>query len=556
MATMATCTATRFSRRRSAATTAAQACALAMGAWLVPAAYAQPPLYRDATITHVPRDLAGPCMDAAAGDADGDGDLDLVLAMEFQPNILLLNDGHGVFSDGSDRLPRTMHDSEDVAFADFDGDGDLDLVLVSEDDEKDELYSNDGNGHYSDVSTRLGTEEVSNALAVLDLDGDGAPDLLIGSVGIKRVLMNDGHGLFRDETQSRWPQTDESRTQDLELADVDGDGDLDVLVANEGQNQLYLNDHGRLVDATAARLPARNDESREIRAADVDRDGDLDLLVANVSFGMQESAQDYLLLNDGGGRFTTAEHDRYPEDARSNFTVQAVDLDHDGDLDVILPATTFPRRDARVMVLYTDAAGRAAVASVQNVDLRDVDGDGAADLVATDGDREIVFRAERQRFVLSGAGAATTSTFDDVDIDGDGKIDIAAANLALGELQTGSQQGVLGDLQVADVDRDGDIDVIVSGATALEPAGDYLVLLNDGAGRFAPAPPGAILPAESTGNGFDVEVADFDGDGVADLFLCNRAGIPSPAAAAARSGGVQRLLLGILPTSSETSPRP
>lgn len=120
-------------------TTTAAAC-------IATAAGAQGPLYRDVTATHLPAGLAGPCMNAAAGDADGDGDLDLALAMEFQPNILLLNDGAGVFANGSDRLPRSRHDSEDVAFADFDADGDLDLVLVSEDDRKDELYLNDAAG--------------------------------------------------------------------------------------------------------------------------------------------------------------------------------------------------------------------------------------------------------------------------------------------------------------------------------------------------------------------------------------------------------------------------
>src|SRR6185436_2094542 len=89
------------------------------------------PLYMDATATHLPAGIAGPCMNAAAGDADGDGDLDLALAMEFEPKVLLLNDGAGRFNDASAQLPRTIHDSEDVAFADFDADGDPDLVFVS-----------------------------------------------------------------------------------------------------------------------------------------------------------------------------------------------------------------------------------------------------------------------------------------------------------------------------------------------------------------------------------------------------------------------------------------
>jgi hypothetical protein len=220
---------------------AAKLLSFAGGVAAAAAAAAQSPLYRDVTATHLPDGIAGPCMDAAAGDVDGDGDLDLALAMEFQTNILLLNDGKGVFADVSPRLPRTTHDSEDVAFADFDRDGDLDLVLVSEDDRKDELYLNDG-GRFSDASDRLVPDDVSNALVVLDLNGDGAPDVLTGNIGIDRALINDGRGFFSDETARLWPQGGgESRTQDLETADVDGDGDLDVLVANEGQDQLYLN---------------------------------------------------------------------------------------------------------------------------------------------------------------------------------------------------------------------------------------------------------------------------------------------------------------------------
>src|SRR5690606_9759970 len=146
----------------------------------------------------------------------------------------------------------------------------------------------------------------------MDLDGDGIPDLLTGNIGLDRVLISDGSGGFRDETELRWQQDGMSRTQDLELADVDGDGDLDVLVANEGQNQLFLNEGGVLVDATTSNLPIRNDETREIRAGDVDADGDLDLLVANVQFGMRESPEDYLLYNDGTGVFGTAPGSAFP----------------------------------------------------------------------------------------------------------------------------------------------------------------------------------------------------------------------------------------------------
>jgi hypothetical protein len=549
--------------------------ATAAAAAMAVTATAQTASYREVTATHLPPGLAGPCMDAAAADADGDGDLDLALAMEFQPNVLLLNDGSGAFADGSDRLPRTVHDSEDVAFADFDGDGDLDLAFVSEDDRTDELYLNDGAGRFTDASSRLSTHDVSNALAVLDLDADGAPDLLIGSVGTDRVLVNDGRGRFRDETAARWPQDGDSRTQDLELVDVDGDGDLDVAVGNEGQNQLYLNRDGRLVDVTESRLPQRADETREIRAADVDGDGDFDLLVANVRFLMSDAPQDYLLLNDGSGVFTSADRARFPEDARSNFTVQVVDLDRDGDPDVLAPSTVFARAASEFLVLFTDASGHAAVARAPDFDVRDTDGDGDLDVLVRDGDRSYVFENDGGRLLsAAGQGAwADTTVLEDVDIDDDGKPDAATSNIPLTEVSSRRSGGAAAqasepaaqtqaaeaadaggaepaiqarafEIQPVDVDRDGDVDVLVRRTWYMEAsAGNYLALLNDGSGRFEAAAPGTVLPATADGNGFDIEVADFNGDGIADLFLCNRASIPEPSAAAS-SGGLQRLLFG------------
>jgi len=505
------------------------------------AAVAAQPLYRDVTAGNLPADIAGACMNAAAGDADGDGDLDLALAMEFQPKVLLLNDGTARFANASSRLPRTIHDSEDVAFADFDRDGDLDLVFVSEDDRTDELFINDGSARFSDASGRLATDDVTNALAILDLNGDGAPDLLTGNIGTDRALISDGRGGFRDETAERWAQDGESRTQDLEIADVDGDGDLDVLVGNEGQNQLFLNEKGRLFDATARSLPARSDETRKIRAADVDGDGDLDLVVANVSFGMHESPRDYLLLNDGSGVFTAADPTRFPEDARSDFTIQVVDLDRDGDVDVLAPSTVFPVVENDVLLFVTDDSGRTLVVRTDNFDMKDVDADGDLDAIALVGDRTRTFRNENGRFVAAAGDVLDGVTgVEDQDSDGDGKPDIATADILLHAGAAAGERGRATSVTVVDLDRDGDVDAIVPVTLLMNGVGDYLALLNDGSGRFTAAAPGTVLPPGADGNGFDVEVADFDGDGVADLFLCNRASTRQ----AAISGGVQRLLLG------------
>ena len=359
--------------------------------------FAQEPLFTDVTATHLPP-LPPECMAAAVGDADGDGDPDMALAIERQPNVLILNDGTGVFVNVSERLPRTIHDSEDTEFIDVDADGDMDLVFASEDSAQNELYLNDGEAGFSDASDRLPLEGRSNALATLDVNGDGAPDLLIGNYGAEGVMLNDGRGNFSDGTEAYWPVSG-GDTQDIELADVDGDGDQDVLVANEGQNHLYLNEGGRLLDATAERLPQRDDESREYRAFDADGDGDLDLVVVNIQLLYEWPRQDYLLLNDGTGTFVEADADSLPDGSRDHFTVQVADLDTDGDEDILLPGSTF----------------------------------------------------------------------------------------------TGD-------------------------------SGDYRVLLNDGTGRFADVPAATILPpsVNDNGIGFDIRVADFNLDGRDDLFLCNR----------------------------------
>ncbi|MGD2168230.1 MAG: VCBS repeat-containing protein [Gammaproteobacteria bacterium] len=382
------------------------------------AAAAQDPLYRDETALRLPAALAGQCMDAATGDIDGDGDLDLALAMEFRSNLILLNDGSGYFSLAENALPASRHDSEDVEFADFDRDGDLDLVFVSEDDRTDELFLNVGNGRFSDAGSRLPVAHVSNALAVTDVDGDGFPDLLTGNIGINRVLINDGGAAFIDRTAEFWPQDGGSNTQDLELADVDADGDLDIIVGNEGRNQIYFNVDGVFLDMTESNLPERIDETREIRAADLDGDSAPDLVVANVSFVMNAAPIDYVLFNDGAGRFVLSTK-ALPEDGRNNFTIQAVDLDRDEDLDLLVPDSSF-------------AASRNA-----------------------------------------------------------------------------------------------------SG---------FLALLNDGSGGFSEAESGRIIAPEIHGNGFDIEVADLNSDGSADLFLCNRASSPE-SEMAIHTGGLQQLLI-------------
>ena len=107
---------------------------------------------------------------------------------------------------------------------------------------------------------------------------------------------------FADETGARLPALEDDTARIIPV-DVDQDDDLDLFVAEFGpnvvQNRLWINDgRGRFTDETAARLPAIDDFTNDADAADIDGDGDLDIVVAD---GFDDDS--YLLENDGAGHF-------------------------------------------------------------------------------------------------------------------------------------------------------------------------------------------------------------------------------------------------------------
>lgn len=281
-------------------------------------------------------------MDVRAADLDGDNDLDIILANEFQPNTILLNDGTGTFTNGTaGNLPQVTHDSEDVAIADFNNDAKLDLVFCSEDDvtlgqtNVHEFYLGDGLGSFSTASFQLPDSE-ANAVITADLNNDSLPDLLFGNNGGTGVLINNGDGTFSIEND-RVPQVNRT-TQDLALADVDGDLDLDLFEGNENGNLLHINDgNGQFTDETSTRLPqGLNIETRKVTFGDVDGDNDVDVFLSNVAFIPGKNRQNRLFLNDGNGVFTDATTTHLPVD--NDHTIDAIfeDMDLDGDLDLIV----------------------------------------------------------------------------------------------------------------------------------------------------------------------------------------------------------------------------
>ncbi len=327
-------------------------------------AHAQTLSFIDVSETHLPSGVLDDLsMDAKAADLDGDGDLDLVIANEWRPNIILINDGAGRFSDASDRLPPTKHDSEDVALEDFDRDGDIDIVIVTEDDQVNEYFLNDGTGHFHQAPNQLPVRGTTNGVIAVDINNDRAMDLVLANNGQNNLLINDGAGVFHDETTDRLPVRNDT-TQDVEAGDVDDDGDLDLLVGNEGDNRLLINNgEGRFVDQSESRLPLRRsvEETREADFGDADGDGDLDIFFANVRFfssSGEPSAR--LLINDGTGHFTDESAARLKDKILLAVDGDFVDFDGDGDLDLVTAQVNTLRRDgkrARFRIALNDGAG-------------------------------------------------------------------------------------------------------------------------------------------------------------------------------------------------------
>ena len=355
-------------------------------------------LYKNVTVTHLPyEDLQLLSMDAGIADLDSDGDMDILIANEHRPNILLINNGKGRFTNESaKRIPQINHDSEDIGFADFDLDGDLDIIIVSEDDKINELYLNNGDGTFSDGGNRIPVTGTSNSVVVVDINKDGAPDIMIGNNGQNNMLINDGKGNFKDETKRRFGDFTDV-TQDLTLADVDNDGDEDVLIGNEGANRILINDgNGFFKDESSQRLPYRTtaEETREVDVADIDGDGDLDILYGNVqAFVANAVRQNRLLLNDGKGFFSDITDTHLPKDNNRCFGVAFLDIDNDGDADIMTGNTNGARfggitpfsvylNDGKGK--FTDVTGTIIPEGIGgrgfDIDFIDLNGDGIKDL--------------------------------------------------------------------------------------------------------------------------------------------------------------------------------
>ncbi|WP_367345253.1 FG-GAP repeat domain-containing protein [Stenotrophomonas bentonitica] len=361
--------------------------------------------FTDVTATHVPTDAALHALDGAMLDADGDGDLDVAVAVENGANRLYLNDGTGKLSHSPDVFGSITGDHEHVRVADFDRDGHPDVLFIAEDTEQHQLYFGDGKGGFRRASEHLPATSQANGVAVGDVNGDGLPDIVIGNTtegktGVAQpfLWLNDparpGH--FIDATRSHLPSID-VQAQGIALADLDGDGDLDMAIASQDPvNRLLLNDgKGRFSDATdrlGRQIPT---ETREVHALDANGDGRLDLVFFNLTSNNREwdkDPQTRLFINQGNARFKDETAARLPTHRFSSWGGSVVDFNQDGHPDLVVSAIEVPGfKPLQVRAWQNDGKGHfsdvtADVIPAETVGRSwsmargDLDGDGRPDL--------------------------------------------------------------------------------------------------------------------------------------------------------------------------------
>jgi hypothetical protein len=328
-----------------------------------------------------------------------------------------------------------------AAAGDFTNDGCVDLYVTTVG--HNQLFRNNCDGTFTDVSARSGTSVPgwSVSAAFVDYDRDGWLDLFVGNyvqysveadlkcpglVGGRdycpprvyhaqpsRLFRNRGNGTFADVTTRALVGGEFGPALGVSTADFDGDGWMDIYVANDGaENQLWMNQRNgtlrntALVAGAALNVTGKAEAGMGVDAGDFDNDGDEDIFITHLT-----TETNTLYVNNGSGVFQdlSARSGLGPPSlAYTGFGTAWIDFDNDGWLDVLTVNGTVQR---------VDTPSRSSFPYDQRKQLFRNLGSGRFEEVT-----------DRAGGVFSVSSVGRGAAFGDLDNDGDTDVVVANAN--------------------------------------------------------------------------------------------------------------------------------
>lgn len=499
------------------------------------------------------------------GDVDSDGILDLVVACAISGDVAILpGSGSGGLGDGTFDaavLVAAGKRPEDLMLADVNSDGISDVLVADYNADAVLLLiglgaPGSGDGTFAaPLSFTVG--DAPMGLAAGDINGDGILDVITANdySDDVTVLVGGGHagrgnGSFAPGVTLRTGAS----PYDVQIADLDRDGDRDVITSNNGSDDVTVLSGlvpGGAGDGTFP-LPvafAADADANAVAVADLNVDGIVDAVTSDsgasgISVLLGEGSRGI-----GNGAFAAALH--FATGTNEPWSVRLADVNSDGVLDVL---TVDSSTDDVALLLgqstngmpdgtFADPASFATAGSSPIALLvADLDGDRILDLVTCNLGSDNISVLEGR-----GTGGAGDGTFEApetfaagdgpralvaADVNGDSVLDLLTANSGSNDVAVllGDGDGAFAaaafyaagtapwDLLAADVNGDGILDV----ATANDGSDDVTVLIGDGAGGVGTGSFGAPNPFPAGNGPVALAVPDLDGDGVLDILAANQ----------------------------------